>query len=52
MQSQVKDFKGPKKHKKVAIDLNTKFANVDLIKEVINKVEKEEVSIEVKEVIL
>ena len=30
---QLKDLKGPKKRKKVAVDLNTKFVNIDLIKE-------------------
>ena len=33
LQSQLEDLKGPKKHKRVAIDLNTKFANVDSIKQ-------------------
>jgi hypothetical protein len=51
LQSQLKDLKGPKKRKKVAVDLNTKFANIDLIKEAIDKVEKEEAHIEAKEVI-
>ena len=35
MQSQLEDIKGPKKRKRVAVDLNTKFANVDSIKEAI-----------------
>ena len=49
MQSQLEDLKGPKKRKWVAIDPNTKFANVDLIKEAIDKVEKEEARIKAKE---
>ena len=35
MQSQLKDLKGPKRHKRVAADPNTKFANIDSIKEAI-----------------
>ena len=50
LQSQLKDLKGPKKRKKVAVDPNTKFANVDSIKEAIDKAEKEEALIEAKEV--
>jgi FMN-dependent NADH-azoreductase len=42
LQSQLKDLKGPKKRKWVTVDPNTKFANVDLIKEAIGKAEKEE----------
>ena len=33
----------------MAIDLNIKFANIDLIKEAINKVEKEEAHAKAKE---
>ena len=49
MQSQLKDLKGPKKRKRVAIDPNTKFVNVDLIKEAIGEVEKEEARAKAKE---
>ena len=49
MQSQLEDIKGPKKRKRVAVDLNTKFANIDLIKEAIGEVEKEEVYAKAKE---
>ena len=49
MQSQLKDLKGPKRRKWVAVDLNTKFINIDSIKEAIGKVEKEEVRAKVKE---
>jgi len=49
LQSQLKDLKGLKKYKQVAIDLNTKFANIDLIKEAISKVEKEEAYMKAKE---
>jgi len=48
LQSQLKDLKGPKRRKRVAVDPNTKFANMDLIKEAIDKVEKEEVGIKAK----
>jgi len=49
LQSQLKDLKGPKKRKWVAIDPNTKFTNVDLIKEAIGEVEKEEARAKAKE---
>ena len=49
MQSQLKDLKGPKRRKRVAVDLNTKFVNIDSIKEAIGKVEKEEARIKAKE---
>ena len=49
LQSQFKDIKGPKKHKRVAVDPNTKFANVDLIKEAIGEAEKEEARAKAKE---
>ena len=49
MQLQLKDLKGPKRRKRVAIDPNTKFANIDSIKEAIGKAEKEEARAEVKE---
>ena len=52
MQLQLKDLKGLKKYKKVAVNLNTKFINIDLIKEAIYRAEKKEAPIEVKEVIL
>jgi len=42
LQSQLKDLKGPKKRKQIAVDPNTKFANVDSIKEAIGEAEKEE----------
>jgi hypothetical protein len=49
LQSQLKDLKGLKKRKRVAIDLNTKFINVDSIKEAIGEVEKEKAHIKAKE---
>jgi len=49
LQSQLKDLKGPKRCKRVAVNLNTKFANIDSIKEAIGKVEKEEVYVKAKE---
>ena len=49
MQSQLKDLKGLKKRKKVAVDLNTKFINIDSIKEAIGKAEKEDVRAKAKE---
>jgi len=33
LQSQLEDLKGLERRKRVAVDLNTKFANVDSIKE-------------------
>ena len=35
LQSQLKDIKGPKKCKRVVVNPNTKFANIDSIKEAI-----------------
>ena len=49
MQSQLKDLKGLKRRKRVAVDLNIKFTNIDSIKEAIGKVEKEKAYIKVKE---
>ena len=52
MQSQLKDLKdlkGPKRYKWVAVDPNTKFANIDSIKEAIGEAEKEEVRTKAKE---
>ena len=49
MQSQLKDLKGPKRRKRVAVDLNIKFVNMDLIKEAIGEVEKEEARVKAKE---
>ena len=46
---QLKDIKGPKKRKRVAIDLNIKFINIDSIKEAIGEAEKEKAYIKVKE---
>ena len=49
MQSQLKDLKGPKKHKRVAIDPNTNFTNIDLIKEAIGEAKKKEARVKAKE---
>jgi hypothetical protein len=46
---QLEDFKGPKRHKRVAVDPNTKFANIDSIKEAIGEAEKEEARAKAKE---
>ena len=46
---QLEDIKGLKKHKWVAVDPNTKFVNVDLIKEAIGEAEKEEARAKAKE---
>ena len=40
---------GPKKRKRVAVNLNTKFANIDLIKEAIEQAEEEEAKRRAKE---
>ena len=50
MQSQLKDIKGLKKRKRVAVDPNTKFVNIDLIKEAIGEAEKEEAHAKAKEI--
>ena len=49
LQSQLEDIKGPKKRKRVAVDPNTKFVNVDSIKEAIGEAEKEEAHAKAKE---
>jgi len=49
LQSQFKDLKGLKRYKRVAIDLNTKFVNIDSIKEAIGEIEKEEAYVKAKE---
>ena len=49
MQLQLEDIKGLKKHKWVAVDPNTKFVNVDLIKEAIGEAEKEKAHTKAKE---
>ena len=41
MQSQLKNLKGPKVRKRVAVDPNTKFANINLIKEAMKQAEEE-----------
>jgi len=43
------DFKGLKRRKWVAVDPNIKFINVDLIKEIMGKVEKEKAYVKAKE---
>jgi len=45
---QFKGFKGLKRYKWVAIDLNIKFANIDLIKETMGEIEKEEVYVKAR----
>jgi hypothetical protein len=49
LQLQLKDLKGPKRRKWVAVDPNTKFANIDSIKEAIDEAEKEDVRAKAKE---
>jgi len=49
LKSQLKDLKGPKRRKRVAVNLNTKFTNIDSIKEAIGKAEKEEAHAKAKE---
>ena len=49
LQSQLEDLKGLKRRKWVAVNLNTKFINIDSIKEAIGEVEKEEACAKVKE---
>ena len=40
LESQLKDLKGPKIRKRVAVDPNTKFANIDSIKQAIEEAEE------------
>ena len=49
LQSQLKDLKGPKVRKRVAVDPNTKFANINLIKEAMEQAEEEEAKRRAKE---
>ena len=49
MQSQFEDIKGLKNNKRVAVDLNIKFVNIDLIKEAIGEAKKEEAHAKAKE---
>ena len=49
MQLQLKYLKRPKKCKWVAVNLNTKFANIDLINEAISEAKEEEVCVKAKE---
>ena len=49
MQLQLRDLEGPKRHKWVAIDLNTKFANIDSIKQAVEEAEEIEVKRNAKE---
>ena len=49
MQSQLKDLKGPKVRKRVAVNLNIKFVSIDLIKEAIEQAEEEKAKRKAKE---
>ena len=49
MQSQLEDLKGPKIRRRVAVDPNTKFANIDSIKQAIEEAEEKEAQIRAKE---
>ena len=49
MQSQLKDLKGLKILNWVAIDLNTKFVNIDSIRQAIEEAEEAEAKIRAKE---
>ena len=49
LQSQLEDLKGPKIRKRVAVDLNTKFANIDSIEQAIEEAEEKEAQIRTKE---
>ncbi len=46
---QLEDLKGPKKCKRVAVDLNIKFTYIDLIKEAVGEAEKEKACAKAKE---
>ena len=49
LQSQLKDLKGPKIRRRVAVDPNTKFANIDSIKQAVEEAEEIEDKIRAKE---
>ena len=49
LQSQLQDLKGPKIRRRVAVDPNTKFANIDSIKQAIEEAEEKEAQIRAKE---
>jgi len=49
LQSQLEDLKGPNIYRQVAVDLNTKFVNIDLIRQVIEEVKEAEAKIRAKE---
>ena len=48
LQSQLEDLKGPKIRRRVAVDPNTKFVNIDSIKQAIEEVEEKEAKIRAK----
>ena len=49
MQLQLEDLKGPKKRRRVAVDPNIKFINIDSIKQAIEEAEEKEAKIRAKE---
>lgn len=49
LQSQLKDLKGPKIRRRVAVDLNTKFTNIDSVNQAIEEAEEIEAKIRAKE---
>ena len=49
LQLQLKDLKGPKRRRRVAVDPNTKFTNIDSIKQAIEEAEEKEAKIRAKE---
>ena len=49
LQLQLEDLKGPKICKRVAVDPNTKFANIDSIRQAIEEAEEAEAKIRAKE---
>ena len=49
MQSQLEDLKGPKIRRRVAVDLNTKFVNIDSIKQAVEEAEEIEAKVRAKE---
>ena len=48
LQSQLEDLKGPKIRRRVAVDLNTKFANINSIKQAVEEAEEIEAKVRAK----
>ena len=49
LESQIKELRGPKTRKRVAVDPNTRFANIDAIKKAIDEAAEQEARIKARE---